>query len=54
MKILPIIIGVIAVVLLLLTSHLAQSLNVLSYIGTLLVIVLIVILARGLSGRPSV
>jgi len=53
MKILPIIIGVIAVVLLL-TGLLAQSLNVLSYIGTLLVIVLIVILARGLSGRPSV
>jgi len=53
MKILPIIIGVIAVVLLL-AGLLAQSLNVLSYIGTLLVIVLIVILARGLSGRPSV
>jgi len=53
MKILPIIIGVIAVVLLL-TGHLVQSLNVLSYIGTLLVIVLIVILARGLSGRSSV
>ena len=53
MKILPIIICVIAVVLLL-AGLLAQSLNVLSYIGTLLVIVLIVILARGLSGRPSV
>lgn len=53
MKILPIIIGVIAVVLLL-TGLLAQSLNVLSYIGTLLVIVLIVIFARGLSGRSSV
>jgi len=53
MTILPIIIGVIAVVLLM-TGHLAQSLNVLSYIGTLLVIVLIVILARGLSGRSSV
>lgn len=53
MKILPIIIGVIAVVLVL-TGLLAQSLNVLSYIGTLLVIVLIVIFARGLSGRPSV
>jgi len=52
MKILPIIIGVIAVMLL--TGHLAQSLNVLSYIGTLLVIVLIVIFARGLSGRSSV
>jgi len=38
----------------LLTGHLAQSLNVLSYIGTLLVIVLIVIFARGLSGRSSV
>ncbi len=53
MKILPIIIGVIAAVLLL-TGHLVQSLNVLSYIGTLLVIALIVILARGLSGRSSV
>ena len=53
MKILPIIIGVIAVVFLL-TGHLVQSLNVLSYIGILLVIVLIVILARGLSGRSSV
>ena len=53
MTILPIIIGVIAVVLLM-TGHLAQSLNVLSYIGTLLVTVLIVIFARGLSGRSSV
>jgi hypothetical protein len=49
---LPIIVGVIAAVLLL-VGHLVQSLNVLNYIGTLLVIVLIVILARGLSARSS-
>jgi hypothetical protein len=50
---LPIIVGVIAAVLLLLVGHLVQSLNVLNYIGTLLVIVLIAILARGLSARSS-
>jgi hypothetical protein len=49
---LPIIVGLIAAVLLL-VGHLVQSLNVLNYIGTLLVIVLIVILARGLSARSS-
>ena len=47
MKFLPIIVGVIAAVLLLI-GHLAQSLSVLSYIGTLLIIVLVIILARGL------
>ena len=52
MKLLPIIIGAVAVVLLL-TGHLVQSLNVLSYLGTLLMIALIVILARNYSGRSS-
>ena len=52
MRILPIIVGAVAVVLLL-TGHLVQSLNVLSYIGTLLVIALIVILAKDFSGRSS-
>ncbi|MBG6109038.1 hypothetical protein [Frigoribacterium sp. CG_9.8] len=53
MKFLPIIVGVIAAVLLLI-GHLVQSLTVLNYIGTLLVIVLVIILARGLSERSSV
>ncbi len=53
MKILPIIVGVIAVVLQL-TGHIVQTLDALSYIGTLLIIVLIVLLARGLPGRSSV
>jgi len=52
MKFLPIIVGVIAVVLLLI-GHLVQSLGVLSYIGTLLIIVLVIILARGLTDRLS-
>ena len=52
MKFLPIIVGVIAAVLLLI-GHLAQSLSVLSYIGTLLIIVLVIILARGLTNRSS-
>ena len=52
MKFLPIIVGVIAVVLLLI-GHLVQSLGVLSYIGTLLIIVLVIILARGLTDRSS-
>jgi hypothetical protein len=52
MKFLPIIVGVIAVVLLLI-GHLVQSLAVLNYIGTLLVIVLVIILARGLTERSS-
>jgi hypothetical protein len=52
MKFLPIIVGVIAAVLLLI-GHLVQSLTVLNYIGTLLVIVLVIILARGLSERSS-
>ena len=50
MKFLPIIVGVIAAVLLLI-GHLVQSLSVLSYIGTLLIIVLVIILARGLTDR---
>ena len=52
MKFLPIIVGVIAAVLLLI-GHLVQSLGVLSYIGTLLIIVLVIILARGLTDRSS-
>ena len=52
MKFLPIIVGVIAAVLLLI-GHLVQSLSVLSDIGTLLIIVLVVILARGLVARSS-
>ena len=52
MKFLPIIVGVIAVVLLLI-GHLVQSLSVLSYIGTLLIIVLVIILARGLTAWSS-
>ena len=52
MKFLPIIVGVIAAVVLL-VGHLVQSLSVLSYIGTLLTIVLVIILARGLTGRSS-
>lgn len=52
MKFLPIIVGVIAAVLLL-TGHLVQSLSVLSYIGTLLTIVLVIILARGFTDRSS-
>ena len=52
MKFLPIIVGVIAAVLLLI-GHLVQSLSVLSYIGTLLMIVLVVILARGFTERSS-
>ena len=52
MKFLPIIVGVIAAVLLLI-GHLVQSLSVLSYIGTLLIIVLVVILARGSTERSS-
>jgi hypothetical protein len=52
MKFLPIIVGVIAAALLLI-GHLVQSLTVLNYIGTLLVIVLVIILARGLSERSS-
>ena len=50
MKFLPIVVGVIAAVLLLI-GHLAQSLSVLSYVGTLLIIVLVIILARGLTDR---
>jgi hypothetical protein len=52
MKFLPIIVGVIAAALLLI-GHLVQSLTVLNYIGTLLVIVLVIILARGLTERSS-
>ena len=52
MKFLPIIVGVIAAVLLLI-GHLVQTLSVLSYIGTLLIIVLVIILARGLIARSS-
>ena len=52
MKFLPIIVGVIAAVLLL-VGHLVQSLSVLSYTGTLLTIVLVIILGRGLTGRSS-
>ena len=52
MKFLPIIIGVIAAVTLLI-GHLVQSLSVLSYIGTLLTIVLVMILAGGLKDRSS-
>ena len=52
MKFLPIIVGVIAAVLLPI-GHLVQSLSVLSYIGTLLLIVLVIILARGLKDRSS-
>jgi len=52
MKFLPIIVGVIAAALLLI-GHLVQSLSVLSYIGTLLIIVLVIILARGLTDRSS-
>lgn len=52
MKFLPIIVGVIAAVLLLI-GHLVQSLIVLNYIGTLLIIALVIILARGLSERSS-
>jgi hypothetical protein len=52
MKFLPIIVGVIAAALLLI-GHLVQSLTVLNYIGTLLIIVLVIILARGLSERSS-
>ena len=52
MKFLPIIVGVIAAVMLLI-GHLVQSLSVLSYLGTLLIIVLVFILARGLTDRSS-
>ena len=52
MKFLPIIVGAIAAVLLLI-GHLVQSLIVLSYIGTLLLIVLVIILARGFKDRSS-
>ena len=52
MKFLPIIVGVIAAVLLLI-GHLVQSLTVLNYIGTLLIIAPVIILARGLSQRSS-
>jgi hypothetical protein len=52
MKFLPIIVGVIAAALLL-TGHLVQSLSVLSYLGTLLLIVLVIILARGLTVRSN-
>jgi hypothetical protein len=52
MKFLPIIVGAIAAVLLLI-GHLVQSLTVLNYIGTLLIIVLVIILARGLTERSS-
>jgi hypothetical protein len=52
MKFLPIIVGVIAAALLLI-GHLVQSLTVLNYIGTLLIIALVIILARGLSQRSS-
>ena len=52
MKFLPIIVGVISAVLLLI-GHLVQSLSVLSYIGTLLIIVLVIIFARGLTDRSS-
>lgn len=52
MKFLPIIVGVIAVVLLLI-GHLVQSLSVLSFIGRLLIMVLVIILARGLTDRLS-
>ena len=52
MKFLPIVVGVIAAVLLLI-GHPGQSLSVLSYVGTLLIIVLVIILARGLTDRLS-
>jgi len=52
MKFLPIIVGVIAAVLLLI-GHLVHSLSVLSYIGTLLIVVLVIILAKGLTDRSS-
>jgi len=52
MKFLPIVVGVIAAALLLI-GHLVQSLSVLSSVGTLLIIVLVVILARGLTDRLS-
>jgi hypothetical protein len=52
MKFLPIIVGITAAVLLLI-GHLVQSLTVLNYIGTLLIIALFIILARGLTERSS-
>ena len=52
MKFLPIIVGVIAAVTLLI-GHLVQSLSVLSLLGTLLLIVLVFILARGFTDRSS-
>ena len=52
MKFLPIVVGVIAA-LLLLIGHLVQSLSVLSLLGTLLLIVLVFILARGYTDRSS-
>ena len=52
MKFLPIVVGVIATVLLLI-GHLVQFLSVLSFIGTLLITVLVIILARGITDRLS-
>ena len=51
-KFLPNVVGVIAAMLLLI-GHLVQSSSVLSFIGTLLTIVLVIILARGLTDRLS-
>lgn len=53
MKILPIIVGVAGAVLLV-AGHAVKSLNFLNYPGTLLIVLVIVLLAKGLSDRSGV